>query len=91
MQFPDLRGRIAVVTGASRPQGIGASICRALAGQGCNIFFTCYPPYDQRMYPDDPGTPDPQQLAEELGRRGVGVEYIKSKRTLRNPTVRSVF
>jgi len=39
MQFPDLRGRIAVVTGAGRPRGIGAAICRALADQGCGLIL----------------------------------------------------
>jgi 3-oxoacyl-[acyl-carrier protein] reductase len=78
MHFPDLRGRVAIVTGAGRPRGIGASICRAFADQGCSIFFTCYPPYDRQMYPDDAGTSGAQQLAEELERRGVGVEYIEA-------------
>jgi 3-oxoacyl-[acyl-carrier protein] reductase len=78
MHFPDLRGRIAVVTGASRPQGIGASICRALAGQGCNVFFTCYPPYDRQMYPEDPDASGAQLLAEELRRCGVLAEYIEA-------------
>jgi 3-oxoacyl-[acyl-carrier protein] reductase len=78
MQFPDLKGRVVIVTGASRPRGIGASICRAFAEQGCNIFFTCYPPYDRQMYPDDAGSSDAQQLAEELERRGVGVKYIEA-------------
>ena len=40
--FPDLRGRAALVTGAGRAVGIGAAICRALADQGCNVFFTYY-------------------------------------------------
>ena len=38
--YPDLRGRIALVTGAGKSGGIGAAICRAFADQGCNVFFT---------------------------------------------------
>jgi 3-oxoacyl-[acyl-carrier protein] reductase len=38
--YPDLRGRVALVTGAGRSGGIGAAICRAFADQGCNVFFT---------------------------------------------------
>jgi 3-oxoacyl-[acyl-carrier protein] reductase len=38
--YPDLRGRVALVTGAGRSGGIGATICRAFADQGCNVFFT---------------------------------------------------
>ena len=34
------RRRVAIVTGASRQEGIGAAICRALASDGVDIFFT---------------------------------------------------
>lgn len=43
----DLTGRIAIVTGASRRQGIGAAICRALASHGADIFFTHWRSYDR--------------------------------------------
>lgn len=48
----NLHGRVAIVTGASRRQGIGAAICRALAAEGADIFFTCWRPYDQSIYQD---------------------------------------
>ena len=35
-----LEGSIAVITGASNDQGIGAAICRKLAKEGADIFFT---------------------------------------------------
>jgi len=54
MQFPDPRGRVVVVTGAGRPQGIGAATCRGFADQGCTIFFTTYSPYDKAMHRDGP-------------------------------------
>jgi 3-oxoacyl-[acyl-carrier protein] reductase len=41
--------RIAMVTGASRLEGLGASICLKLADQGCDIFFTGYRGYDKTM------------------------------------------
>jgi 3-oxoacyl-[acyl-carrier protein] reductase len=78
MQFPDLRGRVAVVTGAGRPQGIGAAICRAFADQGCSIFFTTCSSYDRERYPDDRGAPGPELLAEELQQRGVSAAYIEA-------------
>ena len=65
-----------IVTGAGRPGGIGASICRAFADQGCNLFFSTYPSYDRQIYPNDPG--DPSELAEELQQRGVLAEYIEA-------------
>ena len=76
MQFPDLRGRVVIVTGAGRPGGIGASICRAFADQGCNLFFSTYPSYDRRISPKDPG--GPSELAGELQQRGVLAEYIEA-------------
>lgn len=41
--------RVALVTGASRRIGIGAAICRALARQGVDVFFTYWRPYDGTM------------------------------------------
>ncbi|MDX6559275.1 MAG: 3-oxoacyl-[acyl-carrier protein] reductase [Blastocatellia bacterium] len=78
MQFPDLRGRIAVVTGAGRARGIGAAICRALADQGCRIFFTTFPTYDRGMYPDDPEDLGGEELSEELRQRGAAVSFIEA-------------
>jgi 3-oxoacyl-[acyl-carrier protein] reductase len=78
MQFPDLRGRVAVVTGAGRSRGIGAAICRAFADQGCAVFFTTYSSYDQLMYPDEPGVISAERLTEELQQRGVLTGYIEA-------------
>jgi 3-oxoacyl-[acyl-carrier protein] reductase len=78
MQFPDLRGRVVVVTGASRLQGIGASICRAFAEQGCSIFLTAHSSYDRRMYPEAPATLGARQLVEELQQRGVAAGYLEA-------------
>jgi 3-oxoacyl-[acyl-carrier protein] reductase len=44
-----LSGHIAVVTGASRQQGIGTAICRSLAREGADIFFTVWHEYDDTM------------------------------------------
>lgn len=41
-----LTGQVAIVTGASWERGIGTAICRALAKEGANIFFTYWIPYD---------------------------------------------
>lgn len=56
--------RIAVVTGASRANGIGAAICRELAKDGVSIFFTHWVPFDDvNGYPGGGG---PDALLEEL-------------------------
>jgi 3-oxoacyl-[acyl-carrier protein] reductase len=63
-----LRGRVALVTGVGRRRGIGAAICRALAGSGADVFFTYWNAYDREMYDVDR---EPEALVEEL--RGAGV------------------
>ncbi|MEW6638668.1 MAG: SDR family oxidoreductase [Actinomycetota bacterium] len=54
-----LRGRVAVVTGASRRQGIGAAVCRALAARGADVFFSHWVPFDRTQLtgadPEAPG------------------------------------
>jgi 3-oxoacyl-[acyl-carrier protein] reductase len=65
-----LRGRVALVTGASRRRGIGTAICRALAGEGADVFFTHWVPFD-RTQPVGEDREAPAALEEEL--RGMGV------------------
>ena len=66
----DLSDRIAIVTGASRGQGIGAAVCRMLARHGADIFFTHWRAYDREQpYGEDPGGPD--DLMGELEATGV--------------------
>lgn len=65
-----LAGKLAIVTGASRLNGIGAAICRELAKNGCNIFFTYWTTYDEGMpwkiRPDEPA-----RLKDQLLQYGV--------------------
>lgn len=71
-----LNGKIAIVTGASRLDGIGASICKALALEGADIFFTSWPTYDKSMpwgIQDD----EPAVLQEEIRKSGVRCERLE--------------
>ena len=65
-----LSGRTAIVTGASRREGIGAAICMALARAGAHIFFTHWQPYDENISGllDRDG---PAILEEAIERQGV--------------------
>jgi 3-oxoacyl-[acyl-carrier protein] reductase len=53
-----LRGRSALVTGASRREGIGYAIGRRLAAYGASVFLHHYVPHDQdQPWGADPGGP----------------------------------
>jgi len=44
-----LKDRVAVITGVSRLDGIGAATCKELAEAGYDIFFTYWTAYDKEM------------------------------------------
>lgn len=71
-----LKGKIAIVTGASRLNGIGAAICRELAENGCHVFFTYWREYDRSM-PWSLEPNEPKRLKEELAKTGVQVSYLE--------------
>lgn len=73
-----LMNKIAIVTGASREKGIGTAICRELAREGADIFFTHWSTYDQSMdyfINEDVGWA--QQLMEEIRSFGVRCESME--------------
>ncbi len=65
-----LKGKLALVTGASRLKGIGAAICRELALRGADVFFTYWTNYDNCLSVGVKSD-EPYSLIEEL--RGLGV------------------
>lgn len=73
-----LQGKIAIVTGASRPGGIGAAICRALANEGASLFFTHLYDYDKEINPNDADENWPNLFAGELRQLGVQAAHMKS-------------
>jgi 3-oxoacyl-[acyl-carrier protein] reductase len=72
-----LQGRIAVVTGASRRAGIGAAICRKLAAEGADVFFTYWKAYDRTM-PWGVSDEEPEELKRELLAMGVRAEGLEA-------------
>ena len=70
-----LRGRVALVTGASRLRGIGAAICRALATDGADIALSHWHPYDE-AFPWAGESDEPARLLAELRGMGVRAEEI---------------
>lgn len=71
-----LNGRIALVTGASRRQGIGAAICRALAADGAGVAFTHWNAFDSTM-PWGGDEAGPAALQKELLELGVRAEQLE--------------
>lgn len=71
-----LQGKIAIVTGVSRPGGIGAAVCRELASEGASLFFTHLYDYDKNIYPADADKNWPDLFAEELRRFGVQAAHM---------------
>ncbi len=78
----ELRGRVALVTGASRRGAIGAAICRALAERGADIFFTHWRPFDATQ-PAGIDADGPAALAQELQALGVRCDELETD--LRDP------
>ncbi|WP_377890704.1 SDR family oxidoreductase [Alkalihalobacillus sp. R86527] len=67
---------IAIVTGASRPKGIGAAICRELALKGNHVFFTHLTPYDHATGYEDADHKWAERFASELREKGVNVGHM---------------
>jgi 3-oxoacyl-[acyl-carrier protein] reductase len=73
-----LINKIAVVTGASRAKGIGTEICRELAREGADIFFTHWSKYDRLMdYCNEDDFKWSKRLMEEIRSLGVRCESME--------------
>src|SRR5512139_177003 len=85
----DLRGRIAIVTGASRRIGIGAAIAHTLAAAGADVFLTYFMPYDA----DQPWGSSPGEIEQQLAAlRARGVRAYGMEANLSQPeTPRRIF
>ncbi|PGM49108.1 SDR family oxidoreductase [Bacillus sp. AFS053548] len=68
--------KIAIITGASRLNGIGASICHLLADSGFDIFFTYWTNYDTEM-PWGIELNEPLKLKNALLAKGVRVSSLE--------------
>jgi 3-oxoacyl-[acyl-carrier protein] reductase len=72
----DLFGKVALVTGATRRQGIGAAVCHALAARGADIAFSHWRAYDA-AFPWAGASSEPAELAAALADMGARAAAIE--------------
>ncbi|KFN03898.1 SDR family oxidoreductase [Bacillus clarus] len=68
--------KIAIVTGATRLNGIGAAVCKVLAQKGIDVFFTYWSRYDKAM-PWGMNDQEPFLLKKEIESSGVRCEMAE--------------
>ena len=71
-----LANKVALVTGVTRRQGIGAAIALALAQAGADVYTGYYRSYDRTM-PWGVEESEPEQILEGLRRTGVRAEGME--------------
>lgn len=74
-----VRAKNAIVTGAGRNKGIGAEICRMLAKNGINVYFTSFDTYDTCV--GGISNYDYCKTLEECRALGVKVDFVSSDLT----------
>lgn len=71
-----LQGKTILVTGVSRPQGIGAQITRILAENGARVLVHGYARYDAAMGYTDASGQFAEELLRELREKGYEVQAL---------------
>ncbi len=74
MQNYALNGRVALVTGCSRKQGIGYAVARRLAERGANLFLQGLARYDSDQY-NTPDSDGPAAILAALRQQDTQVTY----------------
>lgn len=73
-RYPELAGKVALITGAGRDQGIGAAIARRLAAEGCRVVVTDIAPDAPTAAADSAGDDADTIDAVAAGIRAAGGE-----------------
>ena len=82
-----LAGRVALVTGVSRPAGIGAALVRRLLADGAAVFATGWAEHDAEMArgSDAPGPPGPDRPPAPGGQPATPGELVHEAADLADP------
>jgi len=72
-----LKGRVALITGVSRRNGIGFGIARRLASSGADLFLHSFARYD-RQFPSMGAVPSPEELMNDLSAYGTRIEHMEA-------------
>lgn len=72
----DLKGKLALVTGVSRKEGIGAAICREFARRGADLLFTYWHAYDHTM-PWGVKENEPDTVKEDVESSGAICHHLE--------------
>ncbi len=72
-----LQGRVALITGVSRRNGIGYGIAKRLASMGADLFLHSFQPYDKEM-PAVGELCDLEILVDELRSFGTAVDHLEA-------------
>jgi 3-oxoacyl-[acyl-carrier protein] reductase len=71
-----LAHKVALVTGVTRRQGIGAAVALALAQAGADVYTAYYRPYDRSM-PWGVEDSEPEQILDTLRQTGVRADGVE--------------
>src|ERR1041385_6641229 len=71
-----LERKVALITGVGRRAGIGAAVCREIANNGGDIFFSYWHAYDGETHSGGCKN-DPANIAAELRQLGVRVQSLE--------------
>jgi len=71
-----LADKVALVTGVTRRQGIGAAVALALAQAGADVYTAYYRPYDRSM-PWGVEETEPEQILDALRQTGVRADGVE--------------
>mgnify|MGYP006289383471 CR=1 FL=1 len=74
----DLEGRVALITGTSRPEGIGFGIAQRLASMGADLCVHGFTPYDRQQYGQ---RTEHESMLQTLRDHGQRIEWIEADLT----------